>query len=172
MRNWAPNLAAGWPVNRVVLALGLLAVSCGRLGASPLQTPLESGTAVESPYEPPVSVPEVGITFDQPGDAQALIPAEQALSLATEMFPGFASDATAVYTAFGLFTNSLHGPGSTSPKCRRPHELAKYHRPPADRCCLCGHPGATPSTSSGRSGYAHSLTLQEAMSGGNQRGHR
>lgn len=74
-----------------------------------------------SPYEPPAAVPGMGINLDPPAPGiEPLITAEQAISISRDEFASQVVEASAVSTAFGLFTDSDYGPdngaaGTASP---------------------------------------------------------
>jgi hypothetical protein len=107
----AQTARPGWSIRIAAVLLGLMAASCGRVGSASREVPKSRpvSTAMVSPYEPPAAIPEMGIVFDPSGNAKAAVSSEEAIALATEMFPEFASQAMGIYTAFGLFTDSQYG---------------------------------------------------------------
>lgn len=89
----------------LIILSGLVVLSsCARLGV-PSSTPTP-----ESPYEPPVEIPEAAVTFERPPPGVSPgISAGTAVGRARAEFPTETSAATSVVTAFGVFTDADYG---------------------------------------------------------------
>ena len=109
-----PQSYLPYRVRRAAIGIGfaLLAVGCARPASNSAAVAAgePSSVGAVSPYEAPMSLPDLGIMFDEAAEEQPTVDASEAIQIAQKEFENFVSEATSVATAFGLFTDTNYGP--------------------------------------------------------------